>query len=141
MRIAIIFGAALLLAAPVLAQSPFVSAPPPQKPSAISGASSAAEVSPTLCAEHNKYLREKTIPALRAELVSLQRTVAERKAVTFMCDADGTASRTADGHTVIMCGSFRCNPIDGLCRTQAKNSAECAPGHTWLSPRDCVRTP
>lgn len=92
---------------------------------------------PELCTAHNAYLKNKIEPALRSQLAQLQSMIADHKHHTFMCAADGSHSVSGDGVTTD-CGSYACNPLDGLCRTKAKTSFDCASGFNWVPSGGCV---
>jgi hypothetical protein len=92
---------------------------------------------PQSCAERNSRLQQKLIPSLKAQLAALQTELASRKTQSFACSPDDRQSVSGSG-AVFDCGPYLCNPVDGMCRTNAKTSADCVPGYLWDGFKSCV---
>jgi hypothetical protein len=86
----------------------------------------------------NKELRNENT-SLRAQLDSYTSRTGTR--VTAYCETPTLSRNTAGASNDCSRNGFGCEPVSGLCRTQAHSSDECAAGYVYCSLHDnCVQT-
>lgn len=140
MRLAFCLVIAAMLAVPAAAQTA-IQHPPAKsvarRPIPVSPLSVFAAETPESCAARNAFLKQKVAPSLQQQLAQLQATLHDRREKTFTCSPDLKRSITGNGN-VTVCGMFKCNPIDGQCRSWAKTSDDCDPAYGWDGYRSCT---
>jgi len=88
--------------------------------------------------EKNKVLRNENT-SLRAQLDSYTSHTGTR--VTAYCETPTLSRNSAGASNDCSRNGFGCEPVSGLCRTQAHSSDECAAGYVYCSLHaNCVQT-
>jgi len=88
--------------------------------------------------EKNKTLRNENT-SLRAQLDSYTSRTGTR--VTAYCETPTLSRNTAGASNDCSRTGFGCEPVSGLCRTQAHSTDECAAGYVYCSlHNNCVQT-
>ncbi len=112
----------------ILAATAAVAAPVRGTANLAPGAMSQLTETPQICRDRNAYLQSTVIPNLRVRISQLQAVLTARLAAHYTCSGDLNSSSDGLGH-VQSCGLYRCDPIDGMCRSFARTSDDCAIGH------------
>ena len=88
--------------------------------------------------EKNKTLRNENT-SLRSQLDAYTSRTGSR--VTAYCETPTLSRNTAGASNDCSRNGFGCEPVSGLCRTQAHSSDECAAGYVYCSlHNNCVQT-
>jgi hypothetical protein len=133
-------GLALVVLVPVAAQVRMVKLPQaaPQTAAAPSAAVIDFQAQYAKEVEKNKALRNENT-SLRAQLDSYTSRTGTR--VTAYCETPTLSRNTAGASNDCSRTGFGCEPVSGLCRTQAHSSDECAAGYVYCSlHNNCVQT-
>jgi len=130
----------LLALLPVAAQVRMVKLPQaaPQTTAAPSAAVIDFQAQYAKEVEKNKALRNENT-SLRAQLDSYTSRTGTR--VTAYCETPTLSRNTAGASNDCSRTGFGCEPVSGLCRTQAHSTDECAAGYVYCSlHNNCVQT-
>jgi len=130
----------LLALLPVAAQVRMVKLPQaaPQTAAASSAAVIDFQAQYAKEVEKNKALRNENT-SLRAQLDSYTSRTGTR--VTAYCETPTLSRNTAGASNDCSRTGFGCEPVSGLCRTQAHSTDECAAGYVYCSlHNNCVQT-
>jgi len=133
-------GLALVVLVPVAAQVRMVKLPQaaPQTAAAPSAAVIDFQAQYAKEVEKNKALRDENT-SLRAQLDSYTSRTGAR--VTAYCETPTLSRNTAGASNDCSRTGFGCEPVSGLCRTQAHSTDECAAGYVYCSlHNNCVQT-
>jgi hypothetical protein len=133
-------GLALVVLVPVAAQVRMVKLPQaaPQTAAAPSAAVIDFQAQYAKEVEKNKALRNENT-SLRAQLDSYTSRTGTR--VTAYCETPTLSRNTAGASNDCSRTGFGCEPVSGLCRTQAHSTDECAAGYVYCSlHNNCVQT-
>lgn len=133
-------GLALAVLVPVGAQVRMVKIPQatPQAATAPNAAVIDYQAQYAKEVEKNKALRNENT-SLRAQLDSYTSRTGTH--VTAYCETPTLSRTTAGASNDCSRTGFGCEPVSGLCRTQAHSSDECAAGYVYCSlHNNCVQT-
>jgi hypothetical protein len=80
---------------------------------------------------------------LKAQVQSLTQRLAEAtkpggSLVKAYCESSTVSRNTAGARNDCAESGYTCEPVSGLCRTVARNSADCAPGYNYDAGGVCV---
>ena len=83
-------------------------------------------------------LLQSRLTRLEHKVNGLESTISKTQpSLTFAC-VDDTTSKNSVG-VAEDCTPYKCAPIDGRCRVQAKGTDDCASGYNWVAGGDCIK--
>jgi len=135
-----IVGLGLVALLPVAAQVRMVKLPPaaPQTAAPPTAAVIDFQAQYAKEVEKNKALRNENT-SLRSQLDNYTSRTGAR--VTAYCETTSLSRNTAGASNDCSRTGFGCEPVSGLCRTQAHSTDECAAGYVYCSlHNNCVQT-